>query len=922
MKVYESLEDTLRRKKVSSSHLQDLVTIQSSFRDKAYNFLDVLTFEILMSIDREMKSMNPLVAQYSYSSPDFIKFIWSFKDVTLPKNIDKYRIIKVQPLQMNVTMSSILDLETTSVRVLWFKRDFYSDYCPSYLPSSFDMKFQNFDASIDDEMKMRKYFRDKRVAEMREAREVYEMKMEEMRIQEEADAKNKKSKEQTKDKKKPKILKEPPIVDDSTYVNIDDDYLEYENEKIEEEMNQLSPESLGLDSYDVNMRQYEVLGGTYRIECLERPLQTKEIYQHLFVRLNERPNVLKYRNFYHIYEEPVMKNVKEERKSLFAEKVLEAKTQALSGLNKIEIKLSDKIIWWEEPIACRFEKWEESDEFLQLDPELQDYNLNYEKYKEQELQSLFKMPHMQFQDKFKIKDFQLSAYPEDIQISSLVRYFLAPILPNEFPHYSEKLEMFEKKEREWRFYKARHIPSDDYITFEHEENMRETSIETVKILNDFLKIFEQKHSTPRELFPQKIKAHNLEIVENPEVLLAVQKARQELQMILIKEEECEPEVANDIPLKSEPLMLSELLDRISNIQKSLKAVFKVIQKPKIEDDPIEPKLTSKKKPRVTLNLRKSAVTSRKSTRKSLKKRKSSIQKRSSTKSFVTEESIPSTTDINTVSSISETKLVLIPHHKGKWVTKDIHESFYDDKTKTFSFYAGCCGVFGLAIRKYYNMPFRNWELYPIIEENVDKYVIMRIEGQKVSIEFKITLNGFTYKILKPGKVPRQELRRSVKIFELKKILTTLNVNLFPELDASWYVPNISEKLTAMEFHTYKAMASFCLSNHYKYHECNRYGTRREIVLKYKALKDETFTDILITPLKVLTVEPRIETTENHQMKLEYEEYPPDQEFCADLYDFLKGEVDKTEHRVNQKSFLIFWHVQALLMNLRPLSFSQ
>ncbi|CAG9804934.1 unnamed protein product [Chironomus riparius] len=927
MKVYESLEDTLRRKKVSSSNLQDLITIRSSFREKAYDFLDVLTFEILMNIDREMKSMNPHVAHYSYSSPDFIKFVWSLKDVTLPKNLGKLRSIKVQPLQMNVTMSNVLDLETASVRVLWFKRDFYSDYCPSYMPSSFDMKFQNFDSAIDEEMKMRKYFRDKRVAEMREAREVYEIKMEAIRQQEEADAKNKKNKEQkielvAKKNLRIKVIKEPPIVDDSTYVNVDDEYLAYENQIVEEEMHLLSPDSLNLDRHDVNMRQYQILGGTYRIECLERPLQTKEIYQHLFVRLNERPNVLKYRNFHHIYEEPVLKNVKEERKTLFAEKLLDAKNKALLGLNKIEIKLSDKIIWWEEPMACRFEKWEESDEFLQLDPELQDYNLNYEKYKERELQSLFKMPYTQFQKRLRIEDFQLSAYPENIKISSLVRYFLAPILPNEFPHYVEKLEMFEKKEREWRFYKARHTSSGDYIAVDQDKDMKNTTIATVKILNDFLKIFAQKHSTPRELFPQKIKKHSLEIVENPELLLTVQKAREELQKILIIEEECEPEVANDIPLEKEPLMLSELLDRINNIQKSLKAVFKIVQN-KIEEVPVEkPRRKSIKKIRMSLVPRKSLVTPRKSIKRTPKMRKSNRQKSFRIRSSLIEESNTSATEVNTESSTNDSKLFLIPHHKGKWVTKDIHESCYDEKTKTFSFYAGCCGVFGLAIRKYYNMPFKNWELYPIIEENEDKYVLMRIEGQKVSIEFKITLAGFTYKILKPGKVPRQELQKSVKIFELKKILSSLNVNLFPELDASWYVPNISEKHTAMEFHTYKSMAAFCLSYHFKYHECNRYGTRREIVLKSKLLKDQSFTDVLITPLKVLTVDPKVETTENYQMKLKYEENPPDQEFCADLYEFLKAEVDKTEHRLNQKSFMIFWHVQALLMNLRPLSFSQ
>lgn len=88
----------------------------------------------------------------------------------------------------------------------------------------------------------------------------------------------------------------------------------------------------------------------------------------------------------------------------------------------------------------------------------------------------------------------------------------------------------------------------------------------------------------------------------------------------------------------------------------------------------------------------------------------------------------------------------------------------------------------------------------------------------------------------------------------------------------------------MEFHTYKSMAAFCLSYHYKSHECNRYGTRREIILKSKLLKDEAFTDVLITPLKVLSVDAEIVTTESYQMNLKYEENPPEQEVRKHVLD--------------------------------------
>lgn len=59
--------------------------IRDELRDSMFMFLDVLSFEVTKHIDREMISINPLAASFTYSSPDFVKFLWSFKDVPLPK---------------------------------------------------------------------------------------------------------------------------------------------------------------------------------------------------------------------------------------------------------------------------------------------------------------------------------------------------------------------------------------------------------------------------------------------------------------------------------------------------------------------------------------------------------------------------------------------------------------------------------------------------------------------------------------------------------------------------------------------------------------------------------------------------------------------------------------------------------------------
>lgn len=104
MRVYNSLLDSLRRKKMLAERYEDLITVElflhlraftnlnfsfqlrDNIRDLMFTFLDVLTFEVIKHIDREMTSMSPLTASYNYSTPDFAKFLWSFKDVPLPSN--------------------------------------------------------------------------------------------------------------------------------------------------------------------------------------------------------------------------------------------------------------------------------------------------------------------------------------------------------------------------------------------------------------------------------------------------------------------------------------------------------------------------------------------------------------------------------------------------------------------------------------------------------------------------------------------------------------------------------------------------------------------------------------------------------------------------------------------------------------------
>lgn len=59
--------------------------LREEMRQTAVSFVDVLTFEIVMHIDREMISVSPIAAEYSFKCHEFTQCIWTFKDVTLPE---------------------------------------------------------------------------------------------------------------------------------------------------------------------------------------------------------------------------------------------------------------------------------------------------------------------------------------------------------------------------------------------------------------------------------------------------------------------------------------------------------------------------------------------------------------------------------------------------------------------------------------------------------------------------------------------------------------------------------------------------------------------------------------------------------------------------------------------------------------------
>ena len=105
------------------------------------------------------------------------------------------------------------------------------------------------------------------------------------------------------------------------------------------------------------------------------------------------------------------------------------------------------------------------------------------------------------------------------------------------------------------------------------------------------------------------------------------------------------------------------------------------------------------------------------------------------------------------------------------------------------------------------------------------------------------------------------------------------MNIFPEDDASFYIPNSPEKHEAMEQHTYKSMAQFSLSHNFSWSAWNRWATRRVAIIRSKNALEKNFQNIMVTPSKVGFVNVIERCTDLSVVELEYEMDPPDQKVC-------------------------------------------
>lgn len=324
-----------------------------------------------------------------------------------------------------------MDFEKNCFRSIWMKYDHFSDSAQSFNNSKLTDFIVDLKTSNDIEWEKRLELKEKSIKIMKEKRLQWEEDQQikdEFLIEKEQLPRMKETAEDTQTKKKfKKVAKEPEIeepiiVDENTAVDCEEDFLMYDNEIYDNFNESIGPNSLNIKEHEINLRKYKILGGIYSFDYLNRPIQTINSGPNQSLKLESLPNVLEFREY--------------------------SETDG-SKLIHIKIKLPKTVYWWQAPIPCRWEPWEESDEFFSLKRKIQNFHLNYKEIMSDFSKKLFKSPEVpvDYQKLTEIQDFDLTNFPNQINIQNFLKKHLAPRLTDNYRFPSELLVEIEKQKK-------------------------------------------------------------------------------------------------------------------------------------------------------------------------------------------------------------------------------------------------------------------------------------------------------------------------------------------------------------------------------------------------------------------------------------------------------------------------------------------
>ncbi|EAT42908.1 AAEL005595-PA [Aedes aegypti] len=868
---------------------KEVVKVRDEIRVKIAQVLDEITMRVGGNIWRDMIPIDPIRAEFMFTSDIINFYLWSFQHVPLPPEYNYLvKVIEMKSLSIKFQKPPSFDLKNCSMRGMWTQFDHFSDLDPSFrCPIS--EPIPDLIASQEMEWADRNLLRAQKLQEMKSAREHYEVEQKKKELEELEAAKGgkkptkKKKKSKSKDKAEVKPLEAPPpVITENTTVDIDDLYVLQEQQNYERKMEQIGPNSLNVGTNYINLRQHVINGGIFSIQRFEKLPQPSELRGDFI---------------YTTFSDDL--------------KLTENKFTCESDIDLIvlNIKLPEQYFWWHSPVVCFWEDWTESTEFSSLSEELQNFHLNFDNIMEEKSKQLFSAPKQQKQmlKPTIISDFPITDIPMDVKIHFLIKDHILPRLPQRFKFYAEMHKQFSIIQglfvRDQRLKIEEKLNDLLNVTFQKMKAAGQSIEEYEQIfrvpsLSDIPAGKESMASLDGSLVSSEIQTPVTSMLEE---LVEAQYApaylfppcRKIPFLIIAEKQQSEP---SDLELDG---MMQDILESVlSDDDFSSEAVYKLfstfikfLDRLRELEQPVFPDVIEQEEPEADTEValrNKSRVISRDSkhhhsswtdirgtrtsrrlssfsvtgaprpqSRNSVKLARKKRKRRKSTIEACASDA--STDEEREPKEVDPMELKKIAHPPGRWTTGSIHKQEYDPDCRTVTIWTEKLGTFGFAMRRYYNLPFRGWDMRRIGKLS-DLTTCLTLDCVGLQFSINVTKSGYTVKF---GAAPQDITAptKELSLEELAKYLTKVNLNIFPDVDAPFYVTEMTTpKHESMEIHTLKCMAAFCLTHNFTNCFWNKYAPFREALFQSRQViegcPEQTFGTVMVNPLKaaVVTVE--------------------------------------------------------------------
>ncbi|EDX18264.1 GD17382 [Drosophila simulans] len=877
-------------------------------------------------------------------------------------------------IEMQISLPPTVYLQSSALRGLWLNYDHFSDYCSSYCLKHARSANANILRQTKREWRKRKEILQAMLDDC--GREIPLSELEQL-TQDQHSASSQPPRERTYD--------------------VDKLYAEYEDELSKAHRRAIGPEAYGMLETDVNLRKYRIIGGVYCIDFLETPQQDKQLNARSFIRTITSANSLVHKEYYQTYKPPppVLPGVRRLPEEIEAEmRMIEA---ALDKLALVTLQLPDSVIWFEPPVACR---WETNVETLEM--ELADGMKPEGKKQHGEgggeadgtgavsgtaaattatpteatplsthaqpspLKSSPRCPARMRSQKSdmggesrqqvlrEINDFDLRAIPSDVDLYGLVKDFVVPRLPQGFCVRLEQSTPVMSTGLRQR--KVMFLARQAHIRLGQGKDMADDQLEIPKELQrlqlnskpglgaEFLdteepaemfpplcfdKLLKFRQLAPRSRAPAHLQGYLFsQLIEDMDRLWRLQLPRDQQEELIqqISEQlsptgsrtseagEKEPrEAENDGDLAENMQPLSqELVDVLQPAAAAAAfAYYTGISFVRDSQLPAEPEPEASAK-------RSNSMDSSEDDDDDVDSLVELLEGASTAANTLHDLLGPATHSDNSDSESKQKMSNVAAITQGKWSTRDVHDTKFNEDKLSIQFRTGRLGIFGFALNKYSNMPYQTWDLRPDMKN--PGTIIFSFTASLISLDMTITKSGYTVNNFQGGSTQgiTDMIGKTLSLAELKATLILSAVDIFPDEDAFCYTEGSCEKNYVMEMHCYACLSTLAQSHNFSWSRWNLLAGSRTAVLLVRELiegkKVPYYSTLLVTPLKTSIIDCTEVSASFNAVGI------PGMEYYADLYQLSQAHAQPGSlEKQRTMNPVLRDNVAKILMAIRPLS---